>query len=132
MGSAEEAGYPRSLTRPLILIVEDDPLIALEIAYILGEAGFDVLGPVARVLTGLELLKRVGCNGAVLDIHLGGETSEQIALKLAALGVPFVTLSGHSEEQRPPAFSSAPAVAKPVRAGILVAEIRRCMGLREL
>jgi DNA-binding response OmpR family regulator len=127
MAGANDTLCAQSLSRPLILVVEDEALIAIEIAYILNEAGFDVLGPAARVLPGLELLQRYGCDAAVLDIRLGAETSEPIALELTRQGVPFVTLSCYSKEQRPPAFDGAPALSKPINGVVLADEIRRCL-----
>ena len=63
----------------------------------------------------------------MLDINLGKETSELVALELKECGRPFVTLSGYTPEQYPPAFHGAPALAKPLRPEVLVAEVRRCI-----
>jgi CheY-like chemotaxis protein len=114
--------------RSRVLVVEDEPLVAMEIAQVLDAAGFDVAGPVGNTSAALELLKHKGCDAAVLDINLGGETSEAVALELLKTGLPFVTLSGYSREQYPPAFRSAPALMKPLRPELLAAELRRCIG----
>ena len=63
----------------------------------------------------------------MLDITLGKETSEPVALALKQRGTPFVTLSGYAPAQHPPAFHGAPALAKPLRPEVLVAEVRRCL-----
>jgi PAS domain S-box-containing protein len=124
----DAAAAPAQLDpRPRVLVVEDEPLVAMEIAQVLDAAGFDVAGPVGSASAALELLKHKGCDAAVLDINLGGETSEAVALELLKSGMPFVTLSGYSRDQYPPAFRSAPALMKPLRPELLVAELKRCI-----
>jgi DNA-binding response OmpR family regulator len=108
-------------------VVEDEPLVAIEIAHILKKAGFDVIDPARSVAPALSLIEERGCDAAVLDINLGGETSEPVAWRLLTRGAPFVALSGYSGTQHPPVFSGAPALAKPVRPELLVAELRRCL-----
>jgi hypothetical protein len=73
-------------------------------------------------------LKWHGCDAAVLDINLGRETSEAIAIELTANATPFVTLSGYSSEQHHPVFAVAPALRKPLRLQFLVAELKKCIG----
>jgi CheY-like chemotaxis protein len=63
-----------------VLMVEDEAIVALEIEENLREAGFEVVGPAARASQALELLNKFGCDAAVLDINLGTETSEPVAL----------------------------------------------------
>ena len=59
-----------------ILVVEDNALVALEIAQALNLAAFDVVGPATTVALALELFSAEGCDAAVLDINLRDETSE--------------------------------------------------------
>ena len=118
-------------SRPKVLVVEDEALIAMEIAHVLRKADFEVLGPVRAVAEALTLIEENGCDAAVLDINLSGETSEPVARKLLAKGTRFVTLSGYSRAQHPPIFAGVPALAKPLRAALLVAEIKRCIASKE-
>ena len=113
---------------PRVLVVEDEALIALEIAHVLSDAGFDVIGPARAVAAALSLIEESGCDVAVLDVNLGGETSEPVAWRLLAKGTPFVTLSGYSRAQHPPVFSSAPVLAKPLQPELLITEVRGCLG----
>jgi CheY-like chemotaxis protein len=116
--------------RPRILVVEDEPLVALEIAQVLEDGEFDVLGPARLVAPALALIEEAGCDAAVLDINLGGETSEAVARKLLLNGTQFVTLSGYSRAQHPPIFNGAPALSKPLRPELLIAELHRCINGR--
>ena len=110
-----------------ILVVEDEALLAFDLAIQLASAGFEVVGPVASVAQALAIIHQVGCDAAVLDFHLGNETSEPVASELVARGTPFVTVSAHLHNQQPGVFSGAPALSKPIRIKILLAELRRCL-----
>ncbi|MCL2430293.1 MAG: response regulator, partial [Alphaproteobacteria bacterium] len=109
-----------------VLVVEDEAVVALEIEEDLRQAGFEVVGPAARVVEALELLNEFGCDAAVLDINLGTETSEPIALRLSQRRTPFITVSGYSQDQRPSGFSGGAFLAKPLRKEHLVEQLRRC------
>ncbi|MGA9268889.1 MAG: hypothetical protein WBV79_20900, partial [Rhodomicrobium sp.] len=112
---------------PTVLVVEDEALVAMEIAHVLEGAGFEVLGPARAVAQALSLIEEVGCDAAVLDINLSGETSEPVARKLIANGTRFVTLSGYSRGQHPAVFADVPALVKPLRPDLLVAEVKKCL-----
>jgi CheY-like chemotaxis protein len=113
--------------RPRVLVVEDEPIVALEIAEVLAKSGFKVIGPARSVNQALGLISQHGCDAAVLDINLGSETSEAVALELDKHGTQFVTLSGYSRDQHPSAFNGAVALAKPMVAEALVAELGKCV-----
>jgi PAS domain S-box-containing protein len=115
----------RLRARPRILVVEDEPLVALEMAHILREASFDVVGPAGSVAAAAMLLQDKGCDAAVLDINLGKETSEPVALELLRRRVPFIAVSGYAAEQLPASFQGVPAISKPLRPELLLSEIRR-------
>lgn len=110
-----------------ILLVEDEALIAIEIAQILKDAGFEVVGPATSVLQALALMKRRPCDAAVLDVNLGGETAEPIAELLLEGGTPFLTVSSYGMAQRPAAFAAAPHLDKPLRAEELIRKLSHCL-----
>jgi CheY-like chemotaxis protein len=121
--------HPSSASQPSrtlrrILVVEDEPLVALEIADILKTAGFEV-APARNVAGALSLLEQGGCDAAVLDINLGRETSEPVALELIKRNTPFVTLSRYSDAQQADTFGCAPALTKPIRPQLIVATLQR-------
>lgn len=108
-----------------VLVVEDEALLALEIATVLSDGGFDVIGPAATVAHALKLLALHHCDAAVLDINLGQETAEPIARRLAAADIPFITVSGYSRDQQPAVFSHAPFLSKPFDYQRLLEELKR-------
>ena len=116
------------ISKARILLVEDDALLALDMAAELERAGFQVIGPAASVKKAIALLDGLECDAAVLDIHLGkDETSEPVAMALLANGKPFVTVTGYSRDQRPPIFNDAPLISKPLQIRHLIAELDRCL-----
>lgn len=124
MGEAQ--GKYRKMTAR-ILIVEDNALAALELVEALHLAAFEVIGPASTVALALQLLAAEGCDAAVLDINLGKETSEAVALELKRRRLPFLTVSGYSKEQHPPVFHGVPAHTKPLRHGQIVADLGRLL-----
>ena len=90
-----------------VLVVEDEPLIAAEIAITLELAGFKIIGPTSSVSHALALMEGDGCDAAVLDVNLGHETSEPIARGLISDGKPFVVVSGYSRAQLPQVWGCA-------------------------
>ncbi len=106
-----------------VLVVEDDALLALDMADQLRDAGLEVIGPATTVAKALTLLDEQGCDVAVLDVHLGAETSTPVAQALGARGIPFVIVSGYSTDQLPPEFANVCAISKPARPEDLIARL---------
>ncbi|NNE57257.1 MAG: response regulator [Hellea sp.] len=77
-----------------ILIVEDDPFIALDLQDTFENEGFEVFGPVAAVDEALSLLERGIPDVAMLDYNLGRETSIPLAHQLDKISVPYIFVSG--------------------------------------
>jgi DNA-binding response OmpR family regulator len=113
-----------------VLVVEDEPLIAFDVADHLRQAGFEVVGPATSVSAALKLLDSQGCDLAVLDVNLGRETAAPIADVLYSKSLPFVALSGYSSEQLPEIFQRAPMLTKPVDSKKLVHLLRGCLEAR--
>jgi len=77
-----------------ILVIEDDPAQALDLASTLTEAGASVLGPVAEPDDASRLIADSGCDGAILDIRLGDRNATTVAQQLLAERIPFVVCTG--------------------------------------
>lgn len=97
-----------------ILIVEDDVLIAMDLALIVEEAGGAVVGPYHSVESALEGLDDGPVDLAILDFNLGALTSEKIAARLAEMDVPTAFLTGHSTNHVTGHIPSATVLEKPV------------------
>ncbi len=97
-----------------ILIVEDEPLIAMMLEDFLDALDYRVAGTADSVATALELIGQGGCDAAILDVNLrAGETSWPIADKLAEAGTPFVIATGGSGDSIAEAHRGRPVLSKP-------------------
>ena len=108
----------KSLEGRRILVVEDEFLIAMEVEDILRALGAEVVGPFGRVEPALGAVQKEVLDGAVLDVRLDGETSEQVAADLVSRGVPVLLTTGYEAEQLPPALRHLPRFASPSTKGI--------------
>ena len=127
-GAAVKQEPAQDSGRHRVLVVEDEPLIAMDIAHTLSEAGYDVIGPASSVAQALALIAQSGCDAAVLDTNLGAETVEPVARELIRRGLPFIASSGYAREQQPEIMRTVPLLSKPLKPDMLIAEIVRCLG----
>lgn len=97
-----------------ILVVEDQPLIAMDLEDLLLSRGYEVIGPKASVAAAIECLTQVTPDAALLDIDLHGETSFPIGIELKRRGVPFVFATGTAEcDDLPDDLKETPVIRKP-------------------
>ncbi len=108
-----------------MLIVEDEFLIALELAGVLEKAGYEVVGPVATVQSALAALDRDRPHLCVLDVNLRGEHSAPVAVALKTQNVPFVLSSAYERANldQIPAFAGVTNVGKPAPRKQLIAAL---------
>ena len=115
-----EAALARAdASRPSVFLVEDDALIALDLAMQVEDMGYDVLGPYHNVATAMAALEEHLPDAAVLDFNLSkNETSAPIAEKLIATGVPLTFLSGYAPSDFPEmcGLTGQRVLCKPVNA----------------
>ena len=109
-----------------ILVVEDDFIVAMDLAAQLRQSGYEVLGPCRSVAEALDVFDREEIDAAVLDINLGPETSEAVAVALKDASIPFIVASGYSPNQYPSIFMDIPALAKPIQTDRLVSLLAKC------
>ena len=97
-----------------ILIVEDEPLIAMMLEDFLDALGKEVAGTADSVAGALDLVAAGGIDGAILDVNLrAGEQSWPVADALAAAGVPFLLATGGGDASVIDAHKGRPVLAKP-------------------
>ena len=106
-----------------ILIVEDDPIIALDVAETLADAGAIVIGPAHTVAQAFKLVDGGGLDAAVLDYRLEREVSSPIADWLGRVCVPYLF---HTSSRLEPqaAYPHITVIDKPTQRDILVALIK--------
>lgn len=88
-----------SLAERRVLVVEDEPLVAMDVEQILRGFGCEVIGPAATLAAALQLAEAEASklDAAVLDVNLGGQAAFPIADLLVKHGVPVVFATGYSE-----------------------------------
>lgn len=111
--------------RPLVLVLDDEPLIAMQIEQDLQQAGYDVLGPAHSVVEALNLLANRQPDAALLDINLRGEKSIAVADALQATGVPFIFCTGFADtSDLPERLRSAGNLSKPIDQQLLESTVK--------
>lgn len=97
-----------------ILVVEDEPLIAMMLEDFLDLLGRTVTGTADNVGAALAAVDRGGIDAVILDVHLrAGEKSWPVADRLAAAGIPFVLATGGSGDMIEAAHRDRPVLSKP-------------------
>jgi len=95
-----------------VLIVEDDPIIALDFEDTLLGFGVKTVRTAASVAKALALIEQQAPDFALLDVSLIREKSFAIAERLGALKIPFAFVTG-ADARLPAAFAAKPRLPKP-------------------
>ncbi len=107
--------------KPLVLILEDEALIALNLQDELQDAGYRIAGPFTTCAAALEWLQTATPDTAILDAALKDGPCREIALELNRREVRFVIYSGHHEDRQLLAeFDHVTWIEKPVPSSVLV------------
>lgn len=102
------------MSRPQqILIVEDEPLIAMMLEDFLEALDKGVAGTVDTVATALDRLDAGGIDGAIVDVNLRGEKSWAVADALDAAGIPFLFATGGADDAIVERHRGRPVLTKP-------------------
>lgn len=110
-----------SLAGRHLLVVEDEYLLADDLAATVRARGASVVGPAASLEDAMALLDGgEAVDGAVLDINLQGEKAYGVADLLVTRGVPFVFATGYDASAIPERFAAVARCEKPVDAAQLI------------
>jgi CheY-like chemotaxis protein len=115
-----------------VLIVEDDPIIALDFEDTLIGFGVKTVRTAASVARALQMIAERPPDFALLDVGLVREKSFAIAERLEALKISFVFVTGYSADVGVAvAFSNTPRLPKPCSCEALQAALQRWSGAVE-
>jgi len=98
-----------------ILIVEDEPILAIALQDMLEGLGYEVVGPAFRVDPALALAGGAAIDGAILDVNMGDGDSYGIAATLAKRGIPYLFATGYGRDGLEPGHEGTPVLEKPYR-----------------
>ena len=78
-----------------VLVVEDEPLEALDYCDRLTEAGAEIVGPFGSVSEAMDVVGKQAVDVALLDYALADQNSEELQAALETRDIPFVVLTGY-------------------------------------
>lgn len=76
-----------------VLLVEDDFILSMDAEETLTANGAKVIAA-EEVSTAMDVIENIQIDYAIVDYHLGEETSEKIIDKLSKLSIPFAIVTG--------------------------------------
>jgi DNA-binding response OmpR family regulator len=88
---------PAASPHPRVLLVENDPLIAMTVADQLAELGYVVVGPGYSLAQACELAADATVDAALVDWNLDATNAADVADILARRQIRFVFVTGYSE-----------------------------------
>jgi DNA-binding NtrC family response regulator len=127
LNASEGQAMPLDLfSRKLVLLVEDEPLIALDIEHRLRSEGVRVI-TAGHLDAALYMAEHPDLSGAVVDLCLGEESATPIFRRLAHRNLPFVVYTGYATEALAREWPSAAIVQKPASLDDIVDALAQCL-----
>jgi DNA-binding NtrC family response regulator len=109
----------------VVLVVEDEPLVGLEVVETLKASDAHVLSA-CRIADAIALIERHHISAAILDIKLGGEDRSVLCQHLSQRQIPFVFYTGYGTA--PGGWHDVPIIPKPVHGTQIVDAVERLCG----
>jgi CheY-like chemotaxis protein len=111
-----------------VLIVEDDPIIALDFEDTILGFGVKIVRCAGSVAHALMMIGERAPDFALLDVGLAREKSFDVAARLAALKIPFAFVTGYGGDRVDAVFADRPRLPKPCSSEALLAVLLRFSG----
>jgi DNA-binding response OmpR family regulator len=105
-----------------ILVVDDEPLIAIGLNEALRDAGAEVV-TAHDLTTALEAALNSTVSAAILDVQLGTTDCGPVCAALTSQEVPFMFLTGFDSHDVLKEWASVPTLAKPTGEAELLASV---------
>src|SRR5690349_20365895 len=96
-----------------ILVVEDEPLIAMMLEDFLESLGHSVSATCESISDALAEADKGGFDVAILDVNLKGESVWPVAERLREQQIRFVLATGGHVDPPPAQFANVPVIEKP-------------------
>jgi|SRR5271165_5213197 len=96
-----------------ILVVDDEPMIAMLLEDWLIELGHEIVGPAHSASSALALLETASPDAAIVDVSLGDESGYPVAECLSKRKIPFVFATGYGQANLMPPFAGTRVLTKP-------------------
>jgi DNA-binding NtrC family response regulator len=111
-----------------VLIVEDDNILAMNLANELADEGATVIAATATVTDALDAIASKDLDGAIVDINLSGKAAFPVADALADRHIPFVFATGYLVAGHVPArHANVRRLEKPTALSIICRALEEAM-----
>jgi len=121
-----------------IIVIEDEPLVAMDLEAQLADAGWTVVGVAGTLEQARKLVASAECDAALLDVNLAGRPVDELAAVLRRRNIPFAFATGYGRSALPAGFREGPVLSKPFSSeqlgaviGALVVRNERVVPLRQ-
>ena len=111
--------HAHNLAGKRILIVEDEIIVALDLANKITADGAKAVGPVSTVNAALDMIANTKLDGVILDVKLRGEMAFPVADVLADRHIPFVFMTALDAGDIPSRHANVRCFQKPVRTEVI-------------
>ena len=115
-----------------ILVVEDEPLVAMHLEDLLIALGHAVVGLATRIDKALILARDGDIDFAILDVNVAGTQSFSVASILRQRGIPFIFATGYGVEGLIDGYRDELALRKPYQEEDLESVIQQALGVLPL
>jgi CheY-like chemotaxis protein len=110
-----------------LIVVEDEPLVAMMIEEMAQDLGWTVDGSAHTEADAFILLKSRQPDLALLDIHLGLATSLAVADACRDRGIPVIFITGYTARDIPSLCGNDPILPKPFTLEDMASAFRRSL-----
>lgn len=106
-------------SRPAVLLVEDEVMIRMMVADMLGELGYTIAGEAGDIDDAVRLVQTTDFDIAILDVNVNGRVISPVAEAVTLRGLPFVFATGYGSSGLPEKFRDIPTLQKPFQMATL-------------
>ena len=96
-----------------VLIVEDEPLIAMLLQDVVVKSGCECTGICTNAEAAIALIEKLKIDAALLNLVLNGKPAYELCAALAVRNIPFAFASGVMREAIDPLWRDRLYIAKP-------------------
>jgi PAS domain S-box-containing protein len=120
-----KVGADSGLAGKRVIIIEDEPLVSMDVESCLAAAGCEIAGTAGNLAVAKTLSATAECDVALLDVNLGGHQVDELAATLTRRNIPFAFVTGYGRDTLPQGFRDAVMVRKPFSADELIGVVER-------
>jgi CheY-like chemotaxis protein len=116
-----------TLSGKRVLLVEDEPIIAMSVEDMVADLGCEVIGPALSAAAAEQLARTEQLDAALLDINMGDGASFPIAAILRERNIPFSFATGYGRTGVPAGLGDVSVLAKPYTQESLAQTLRNLL-----